>query len=184
MANEVQALDAEDKKVLIFLAGAVIGFLAARWTTEEPTAAQLLKKRGLLYLIQVIEEWRPVNCKKEYDYQIALHNYLLGRFSEDDLLVEREYGIGSSRVDIVVERNYAIEMKADLSEENEIKRLKSQVAVMRENFEGVLVVLCGNTPEDVERDMRRDIRAFDKTVYPPDEELSCDVVVILPGQSS
>lgn len=171
-----------DKKILIFGAGAVLGFFVGQWITQRQTPTKMLNNHGLKYLAKVIEEWRPVRSKKESDYQISLQNYLLGRFSDDELIVDREYGIGSSRVDIVIERKYAIELKLDLKDESEIKRLKSQVSDMEDHFHSTLVVLCGNTQERVINELRRAIRRYDEDqpLIPWGEghELVCDVIVV------
>ena len=128
----------------------------------DATPKSKLKRRGLEYLKEVISEWRPVNCQDESDCQLALQNYLQGRFSEDRLLVEREYGAGSSKIDLVVENNYGIELKYNLSNQNEVKRLVGQAKNMKDFIKGGgLIVLCGDITDELLIRLERDIGETD-----------------------
>ncbi|MCF7805117.1 MAG: hypothetical protein K9N46_04535 [Candidatus Marinimicrobia bacterium] len=146
-----------------FIAG-VVGFIAGRITKEDPTPKKELRKKGVEYLIKLIREWRPVDCKSESDYHIASHNYLLGRFTDENTLIETEYGIGKSRIDIVIDEKYGIELKANLKSENEIKRLGGQVQAIKKHLKGGLLVICGETTEDIFKRLKKEHREAEATI--------------------
>lgn len=152
------------------LAGA---FLIGRASRQEPSPGEKLKRDGIRYLRSVIQQWRPVNCETEADYQLALQNHLLGHFSEDGLVATREWGSGKSRIDIVVEDKYGIELKLDLLDEGETKRLIGQVNSMKKSLVGGLVVLCGQVQEEQLRRLEQEFREYDEQ-----ENLVFDVVAI------
>jgi hypothetical protein len=153
---------------LAVVAGA---FGLGRATAPDRTPRNRLERDGVAYLASVIREWRPVNCHSEADCQLALENYLLGRFSEDRLLVESQYGAGPSRVDIVVERRFGIEIKYSLHAENEVKRVLGQAQDLVRSLVGSVLVLCGPTDEGLINRLLRDLRQVDE-----DERVILDVV--------
>lgn len=164
----------EDNNALwraVFLVGAGIGlgFLMKK----DPTPGKLLSRDGLRYLIEVIREWRPAKYNSEREYQGSLKQYLLGRFSSDRLRVESEYGFGKSRADIVIENEYGIEIKYNLHGESEIKRVNAQLENMKKQFTGSLLVLCGETGEDVFVGLKKDL-AEEKD----SGDILCDIIRI------
>ncbi len=109
------------KTLLTVGLGIVLGFALKK----DPSPEKLLNRDRLEYLNKVISEWRPLVMQSEKDYQISLQQYLLGRFSEGRMRVEREWGMGKSRIDIVLDGRFGIELKYNLKTENEVKRLES-----------------------------------------------------------
>ena len=160
----------------LWLIGA-IAFGVWCWSKRERSPAQHLGRRGVDYLVELIEEWRPHGCHSEHDWEISLQSYLQGRFSRARIRVERQYAFAHSRADIVVDDTYAIELKADLAGESEIKRLHGQVKAMKEHFDGGLVLLCGTVEESAFVGLREDLREHDDR---DEERLIFDVLAVPP----
>lgn len=112
--------------------------------------------------------------ESEREYQVGLHQHLLGRISEDSLRVEREYGAGDSRIDLVVEDKYGIELKMNPGDAGDLKPIREQVATIQEKFDGGVLVLCGQVREDYLRKLRQEFRE----VRQPEDELVIDVIAV------
>lgn len=131
-------------------------FLLGWIISPDRTPKKRLAEDGIKYLLEVVKEWRPVGCTSESECEMALQNYLQGRFSRDRLLVDSQVGAKHSRIDLVVENDYGIEIKFELDDESEVKRLIGQVEEMRGHFKGVLVVACGDLRPELEVRLERE----------------------------
>jgi hypothetical protein len=105
-------------------------------------------------VIKLLESWSPEDCKREKDFENSLFAYLHAVLPSTQ--VTKQYGVGRTKADIVVNKSVAIEMKHNLDSTAEFQRLVGQL-MDYEDWKGrIIVLLTGeNDPELVKR-----VRAF------------------------
>lgn len=106
---------------------------------------------------EAIESWRPRGCTTEKDYERSLAKKL-----EKELLNQKitpQFGSARQRVDIMVDGKVPIEVKKDLKTTAAFQRTVGQLNQYLQDFEGIILVLCG----DVSRDLLKDLEAHAKS---------------------
>lgn len=109
-------------------------------------------------VVKAVKEWIPGPVFTEERCRDSLFNFLLEKFPKQSLT--KEEPVSTGRADIMIKlkdwlgvagATVAIEMKYNLTDANEYKRLIGQMAeYIRDKYE-LIVVLCGNTkPEFAE----------------------------------
>ncbi len=114
----------------------------------------------------LIEDWKPKNCKTEKDYEKSLFEFLRGRLHEDISII-KQYGTGRSIVDLVIEEEVAIEIKANLKSTAAIARLLGQVDIMLDRFEKIFVVLCGDNDSELVKILESKLEEKDGGLFAP-----------------
>ena len=102
---------------------------------------------------EAIESWRSRGCKTEKDYENSLVKKL-----ENELVnqrIQRQYGSGRQRVDIMVHRKVPIEVKKDLKSTAALQRTIGQLNQYLKDWQGVILVLCGNISSDLFKDLKK-----------------------------
>jgi len=102
-------------------------------------------------VIGEIESWRPRGCARETDYRDSLYRKLEDAFRTPPT---KEYGHGRVRADIAFERKIGIEIKKDLDTPTKLQRLKGQIQDMAKTFDNSIVVVVGEAPRDLLKDLR------------------------------
>lgn len=98
-----------------------------------------------------IESWRPRGCTRETEYRDSLYRKLEDAFRTPPT---KEYGHGRVRADIAFERKIGIEIKKDLDSPTKLQRLKGQIQDMAKTFDKSVVVVVGDAPKDLLKDLR------------------------------
>jgi len=102
---------------------------------------------------EVIESWRPRGCKTEKDYERSLVKKLQNELVNQK--IQQQYGSARQKVDIMVHDKVPIEMKKDLNSTAKLDRIKGQLDGYLKVWQGVIVVLCGDTPADLLKDLKK-----------------------------
>lgn len=102
---------------------------------------------------QAIESWRPMGCKTEKDYERSLVNKL--RKELVNQTITPQSGAGRKRVDIMVHGKVPIELKRDLKSTAAYQRTVGQLNGYLEEFDGIILVLCGEVDRDLFRDLEK-----------------------------
>lgn len=114
----------------------------------------------------LIEDWKPKNCKTEKDYEKSLFEFLRGSLHEDISII-KQYGAGRSIIDLVIEEEVAIEIKANLKSTAAIARLLGQVDIMLDRFEKIFVVLCGDNDSELVKTLESKLEEKDGGLFAP-----------------
>ena len=113
------------------------------------------------FIIDLIKDWKPRNCKKETDYTKSLKKFLDRELSPVDIYVGKESGLESSRLDLVVSkkkpyREFAIELKYNLHKSTDFDRLKGQIhTYIAARFKHIIIWLVGNTTHKLDTELNK-----------------------------
>ena len=102
---------------------------------------------------EVIESWRPRECKTEKDYENSLVKKL-----EKELVnqrIQQQYGSGRQRVDIMVHGKVPIEIKKDLKSTATLQRTIGQLNQYLKDWSAIILVLCGDVSGDLFKDLKK-----------------------------
>lgn len=91
---------------------------------------------------EVIENWVPRNFDSEEQYEESLEREL--KKSLKDQKIERQYIFDKQRADIVVDDDVPIELKNDITTDQDIIEIKNQLDGYIKKWERVFLVICGN----------------------------------------
>jgi hypothetical protein len=98
---------------------------------------------------QAIESWSPRGCKTEKDYENSLVKKLQKELVNQTII--QQYGSARQRVDIVVHKKVPIEVKKDLKSTAALQRTIGQLNQYLKDWEGIILVLCGDVSPDLEK---------------------------------
>jgi len=102
---------------------------------------------------EVIESWRPRGCKTEKDYERSLVKKLQNELVNQN--IQQQYGSARQRFDIMVHDKVPIEIKKDLNSTAKLQRAKGQLDGYLKDWEGVILVLCGDVSGDLFNDLKK-----------------------------
>lgn len=125
---------------------------------------------GRLYddVYNLIKEWKPARTySKESGYRDDLLGYLRKELNRPSTFgFTREVAVrkeaSRSLADIAVDRAIGIEVKKDLRGMGEVDRTASQVRRHSKEYTSVLIVLVGNTREDMIVELRDHLRGISR----------------------
>lgn len=102
---------------------------------------------------EVIESWRPRGCKTEKDYERSLVKKLQNELVNQN--IQQQYGSARQRFDIMVHEKVPIEIKKDLKSTAALQRTIGQLDGYLKDWEGVILVLCGDVSSDLFNDLKK-----------------------------
>jgi len=102
---------------------------------------------------EVIESWRPRGCKTEKDYERSLVKKLQNELVNQN--IQQQYGSARQRFDIMVHDKVPIEIKKDLKSTAALQRTIGQLDGYLKDWEGVILVLCGDVSGDLFNDLKK-----------------------------
>jgi len=100
-----------------------------------------------------IKEWSPENCQSEKDFENSLYDFLVAH--SQNVQVQKQYGIGRSKADIVIENSILIEIKKDLNKKSAFQRLIGQIEEMLGWKGNKIILLIGATDPDFVRQLQK-----------------------------
>ena len=100
-----------------------------------------------------IKSWKPRGCKTEKDYERSLEAKLRKELKKRN--IQTQYGSVRQKVDIVVDSKVAIEIKKDLNSTGDLQRTIGQLDQYLHAWEGVFLVLCGETAPDLLKSLQQ-----------------------------
>ena len=120
-------------------------------------------KKPRKFIIDLIKDWKPRNCKKETDYTNSLKEFLDKELPPVDIYVGKESGLEHSRLDLVVSkkktstgvyRDFAIELKYNLHKSIDFDSLKGQIhTYVSAKFKHIIILLIGKTTAELETEL-------------------------------
>lgn len=103
--------------------------------------------------IKIISEWQPDGCNTEKDFERSLAEEL--RLQMPDVSIQQQYGAARQRVDIVVGKKVAIELKKNLNTTGVYQRLIGQLEHLVEEWDMIFIVICGVVDPDLLHALKR-----------------------------
>lgn len=98
-------------------------------------------------VVKIISEWQPRGCNTEKDFERSLAEEL--RLQMPDVSIQQQYGAARQRVDIVIGKKVAIELKKNLKTTGEYQRTIGQIEHLVEDWENTVLVVCGSVDPDL-----------------------------------
>ena len=102
-------------------------------------------------LTSLFSKWRPRNCKTEKAYENSLNSFLHKEL--EDHQITKQYGIGRSRADLVIDDRLLIEIKYNLNTSAKYQRLLGQLAEYKEWDGRVVLLLVGKTDPNLRKQL-------------------------------
>ncbi len=111
-------------------------------------------------VIELIEEWKPEPGRLESQYEKSLYDFLRSRLAF--VKITRQYGAARVKCDLAVGKDVMIELKAGFRSTQKLQRLIGQIELYnREWRKPVIVVLLGESEQDLLHDLHRSLREYD-----------------------
>lgn len=108
---------------------------------------------------QLIEQWKPAPARLESEYEQSLHKFLKSRLTF--VKVSRQYGTARVKCDIATGNHVMIELKAGFKSTQKLQRLIGQIDLYRREWQKpIIIVLLGETEEDLLHDLNRSIANY------------------------
>src|SRR5205807_1477767 len=99
---------------------------------------------------KLVEEWPVSACQTEAEYEKQLASFLKTKFGKTPK-VRRQQGAGSTRCDIQVGKEVALELKTNLDSTSKLQRLIGQIELYKkESSAELVIVLIGQSRDDLE----------------------------------
>lgn len=102
---------------------------------------------------EIIEAWDAYKCTTEKQCEQSLANALEKALVNQK--IERQYGSGRQRIDILVDDKVPIEIKYNLVRASELHRLIGQLELYLNKWDQVILVLCGKISLNLLKDLRK-----------------------------
>ena len=110
-------------------------------------------------VIKIISEWQPDGCNTEKDFERSLVDEL--RLQVPDVSIQPQYGTARQRVDIVVGKKVAIELKKNLNSTGEYQRAIGQIEHLVEDWDNIIIVICGLVDTDLLQALKKHTKKHD-----------------------
>ncbi|MCL6566382.1 MAG: hypothetical protein K6U09_08155 [Acidobacteriia bacterium] len=154
----VQTQDAANVRIIAIAVGIVM-FLSGWTAVKNPMQAVRYAANPRRTVLRLIEEWKPEPARLESEYEKSLHRFLKERLPF--VKVTRQYGSARVKCDLATGQDVMIELKAGLRSTQKLQRLIGQIELFtREWDKPVIVVLLGETEEDLLHDLHRSLRQY------------------------
>lgn len=136
-------------------------FLSGWWSVTNPMRAIRYAQNAGQVVGDLVEKWSPQNFKVEHELEKSLHNYLKKELPW--VKVTRQYGSGRVKCDIAVGNDVMIELKSGFKSTQKLQRLIGQLELYKKEWEKpIIVVLAGETEEDLLHDLNSHARQLDE----------------------
>jgi hypothetical protein len=111
-------------------------------------------------VMELVEEWKPEPGRLESQYEKSLYDFLCRNLPF--VKITRQYGAARVKCDLAVGKDVMIELKAGFRSTQKLQRLIGQIELYnREWKKPVIVVLLGETEQDLLHDLHRSLREYD-----------------------
>jgi hypothetical protein len=148
----------EQFRPYIFSAGVVLLIWGLNSVRNPMLALRYTSNAGTT-VAELIEEWKPASAHLESEYEKSLHRFLKSRLPS--VKVTRQYGSSRAKCDLATGNEVIIELKAGLKNTNKVQRLLGQIELYRGEWDRpIIVVLLGETEEDLLHDLRRNLQKY------------------------
>ena len=107
----------------------------------------------LRMISSLIQEWKPIRCKTEKEYEKSLYSFLHKRL--EDIQVTKQYAKGRIRADLVVGDQVIVELKNNFNTTAKYQKLIGQLAEYEEWGGQIIVVLTGDTDANLYKELMK-----------------------------
>jgi hypothetical protein len=112
---------------------------------------------------KIISTWNPTGCNIEKDFERSLVEEL--RLQMPDVSIQQQYGAARQRVDVVVGKKVAIELKKNLKTTGGYQRAIGQLEHLVEDWELIIIVICGLVDEDLLQSFKKHAAKHDASNF-------------------
>jgi hypothetical protein len=102
---------------------------------------------------RLIRGWNPEGCLTKGDYERSLSAWLRGHLKEKEIV--KKVAIGKMKVDLAIEGTIFIQIRKDLQNQGQLKRLITQIDGYSKNLKNLILILCGEVDKNLVREVRR-----------------------------
>jgi hypothetical protein len=144
---------------LIFIGVGIVMFISGWTAVKEPMQAVRYAANPRRTVLRLVEEWKPELARLESEYEKSLHRFLKERLPF--VKVTRQYGSARVKCDLATGQDVMIELKAGFRSTQKLQRLLGQIELFTKEWnKPVIVVLLGETEEDLLHDLHRSLRQY------------------------
>lgn len=112
-------------------------------------------------VVRIVEHWQPGPLKLESQYEKSLYDFLRGKLP--GIKIVRQYGAGRIKCDIATSGDVIIELKVNLKSTQKLQRLIGQIELFRREWgKPIVVVLIGETHDDLLHDLHSTVKKYEK----------------------
>jgi len=142
----------------VFVAGVVLLIWGLNSVRNPMLALRYASNAGTT-VAELIEEWKPAPAHLESEYERSLHRFLKSKLPF--VKVTRQYGSSRAKCDLATGNEVIIELKAGFKSTNKLQRLLGQIELYRGEWKRpIIVVLLGETEEDLLHDLHRNLQKY------------------------
>jgi len=102
---------------------------------------------------RLIRGWMPEGCRTKGDYERSLSRWLEEHLREKEIM--RKVTIGKKKVDLAIGGTIFIQIRKDLQNQGQLKRLVTQIEGYSKNLKNLILILCGEVDKNLVRQVRR-----------------------------
>lgn len=102
---------------------------------------------------EIIESWQPINCNTEKDFEESLSKELENKLKNQK--IQKQYGSGRQKFDIVVHNKVPIELKKDIKSTSALQRTIGQLELYLKDWDKLFLVICGHIEHDIRQDLEK-----------------------------
>lgn len=145
-----------------FAIGAIL--VATGWRmVQNPRLAIRYAWNRLRTVTDLIEEWKPRDGEVESDYEKSLHDFLKRQLTF--VKITRQYGAGRIKCDIAIGKDVMLELKMGIRSTSKLQRLLGQIDLYRREWnKPIVVVLLGESDEDLLHDLHRSLNRYGRDI--------------------
>ncbi|MFQ5664322.1 MAG: hypothetical protein ACE5HL_10870 [Terriglobia bacterium] len=140
----------------------VVGILSLGSALAAPKAATAIRYAWNPFntVANLVESWRPGTLRLESEYEKSLCGFLRKKLPSEKII--RQYGAGRIKCDISTGGKVIIELKTNFNSTQKLQRLLGQVELFKKEWDKpVLIVLIGETQDDLLKDLHSALRRHD-----------------------
>ena len=117
---------------------------------------------------RLIRDWNPEGCRTKGDCERSLLKFLKEHLKEKE--IAKKVTIGEMKVDLAIGETVFIQIRKDLQNQGQLKRLISQIDGYSKKLKNLILILCGEVDKNLLQQVRKkgiscfefNLRVFEK----------------------
>lgn len=102
---------------------------------------------------RLIRDWNPQGCRTKADYERSLSAFLKENLKEKEIV--RKVTIGKMKVALAIGGTIFIQIRKDLQNQDQLKRLITQIDGYSKNLKNLILILCGAVDKNLLTQVRK-----------------------------